>query len=358
MDVEIIKLNKMKKKIIIISVVCVLLLSAALVWFFWPQKEKKLQIPKSELNEAKRNFKLQILRYDQDLMKINQNQLEEGIRQLADKYPSYLIDKNAYQNPQLVEGLRKYLNDPILQDLFKQSQKQFSSFEIYENEIIEGFAHYLVYFPNQKVPQIITMIPGLDLEMPSIYIFEDIVYINLDLYLGNNYAMYNKMGIPKYISERMDSKYITVDLFKKAMVYKHLPNQVPLTLLEAMIIEGKKLYFTEMMLPDKPLQDIIGYSEEKYSWAEKFYPNVWGYLIENNLLYSKEDDAFRKYVEEAPFSKPFGNVSPGRIGQFLGWKIVKAYMENNPKITLSELMQTTDLQMILNKSAFKPIIKK
>jgi len=348
----------MKKKLIIISVIVVLLVSAVLVWFLWPEKEKKLQIPKTELNQAKRNFKLQILRYDQDLFKINQNQLEEGIKQLAKKYPSYLIDKNAYQNPQLVEGLRKYLNDPVLTDLYKKSQKLYSNFEVFENEMVDGFAHYLVYYPNQKVPPIITMIPGLDMEMPSAYMFENVIYLNLDWYLGVDYPLYNKMGIPKYISERMDSKYITVDIFKKALVYIHLPNQVPLTLLEGMIIEGKKLYFTEMMLPEKPMQEIIGYTEKKYIWAEKFYPNVWGYLIENNLLYSKEDDAFRKYVEEAPFSKPFGNVSPGRIGQFLGWKIVKAYMENNPEITLDQLMQTTDLQMILNKSAFKPIIKK
>lgn len=348
----------MKKKLIIISVVFILLISAVFVWFFWPEKEKKLQIPKTELIRAKRNFKLQILRYDQDLFQIDQNQIEEGIQKLANKYPSYLIDKKAYQNPQLVEGLKSYLNDPILQDIYKQTQKLYSNFEFFEKEMVDGFAHYLVYFPNQKVPPIITMIPGLDLEMPSVYIFENVVYLNLDLYLGSGFQMYNKMGIPKYISERMDSKYLTVDLFKKALVYKHLPSQVPLTLLEGMIIEGKKLYFTEMMLPEKPMQDIIGYSEEKYIWAEKFYPNVWGYLIESNLLYSKEDDAFRKYVEEAPFSKPFGSVSPGRIGQFLGWKIVKAYMENNPEITLEQLMQTTDLQMILNKSAFKPIIKK
>lgn len=348
----------MKKKLIISGILFVLLLAAVLAWFFWPEKEKKLQIPKTELNQAKRNVKLQVSRYDQDLFKIDQNHLEEGIQQLAKKYPSYLIDKNAYQNPQLVEGLRKYLNDPVLQDIYKQSQKLYTNFTVYENEMVDGFAHYLVYFPNQKVPQIITMIPGLDLEMPSVYIFENVIYLNLDLYLGSAYQIYKKMGIPKYIVERMDSRYITIDIFKKAMVYKHLPNQVPLTLLEGMIIEGKKLYFTEMMLPEKPLQDIIGYSEEKYIWAEKFYPNVWGYLIENNLLFSKEDDAFRKYIEEAPFSKPFGNVSPGRIGQFLGWKIVKAYMENNPDITLNQLMQTTDLQMILNKSAFKPIIKK
>jgi uncharacterized protein YjaZ len=81
-------------------------------------------------------------------------------------------------------------------------------------------------------------------------------------------------------------------------------------------------------------------------------------MIENNLLFSQEESVYRNYIQESPFTKPFGNVSPGRFGLFLGWKIVKAYMENNPNITLEQLMQTTDLQMILNKSAFKPVVKK
>lgn len=350
--------NMRKKGIYIIGVIVLLVLTTILVWFLWPEKEKKLQISKSELKETKKKIKILILRYDQDLFNLNQNQLEEGIKQLSNKYPNYLIDDQAYKDPQLVNGLRNYLNDPIIKDIHNQVKKRFSDFSPFENEIMDGFSHYLVYFPNKKIPPIITLIPGLDLQMPSLYLYDDVVYLNLDFYLGSDYSIYNKMGIPKYISERMEPQFITVDLFKKGIVYRHLPSQVPVTLLESMIIEGKKLYFTEMMLPQKPLSQIIGFSEEKFKWAETYYPNVWGYFIENNLLFSKEEEVFRKYIDEAPFSKPFGNVSPGRMGSFLGWKIVKAYMENNQDVSLEELMQTTDLQMILNKSAFKPIIKK
>lgn len=347
-----------KKGLLLFGAIVLMGAIILLVWFLFPQKEKKLQISKTELKEVKQTIDLKILRYDLDLYRLDQNQLEEGIQKLAKKYPRYLIDDKAFENPQMVSDLKKYLNDPIIKDLYNQVFKLFSDFKPFENEIVDAFSHYLIYFPDQLVPPIITMVPGLDLQMPSVYIFEQTIYVNLDLYLGQEYPIYTKMGIPKYISERMDSRFITIDIFKKGIIYRHIPEQTPLTLLESMIIEGKKLYFTEMILPQKPLSEIIGYSEEKYNWAEKYYPNVWGYFIENNLLFSKEEEVFRKYIDETPFSKPFGNQSPGRIGQFLGWKIVKAYMENNPDITLNQLMQETDLQMILNKSAFKPIIKK
>ena len=65
----------------------------------------------------------------------------------------------------------------------------------------------------------------------------------------------------------------------------------------------------------------------------------------------------RCYIEETPFTKQFGNDSPGRLGIFLGWKLIQSYMKNNPEVTLPELMQISDYQKILNNSKFKPQVK-
>jgi hypothetical protein len=126
------------------------------------------------------------------------------------------------------------------------------------------------------------------------------------------------------------------------------------TLIENMITEGKKLYFTEMMFPNLDERLIIGYSEEKYKWANDYSGNAWNYMIEKNELFGKGDALIRCYIEEAPFTKPFGNESPGRIGAFLGWKLIQSYMKNNPDVTLVDLMQDVDYQKILNFSKFKP----
>ncbi|MDF1518362.1 MAG: gliding motility lipoprotein GldB, partial [Lutibacter sp.] len=45
--------------------------------------------------------------------------------------------------------------------------------------------------------------------------------------------------------------------------------------------------------------------------------------------------------------------SPGRIGVWLGWQIVSAYMTNNNDVTLQQLLQT-DAEEIFNKSKYKP----
>jgi hypothetical protein len=347
-----------KKQIIIFSSLVVVALITILVWTLWPKSDRKNQISNIELKQKQKDIEISILRYDQDVFQIDLNNSSQDVLKLSQKYPPYLIDEKICTNPEMLEMLKRYLSDPVIIDIYNQVQKLFPNFNQFEPELLQALSYYLVYFPDEKIPQMITIIPGIDLQMPSIYIYDNIIYINLDMYLGSLCSHYNKLGVPKYISERYDQNYLLVDLFKKAFVYKHLPEQEPITLLEHMIVEGKKLYFTEMMLPKTKQEDIIGYSIEKFKWAETFYPNVWGYLVENNLLFSKEKDPVRKYIEEAPFSKPFGNQSPGRIGQFLGWKIVKAYMSNNPDVTLENLMKTTDLQLILNKSAFKPVIKK
>jgi hypothetical protein len=347
-----------KKQIIIVSSILLLITISLLTWMFWPKAERKNQISNIELKKVQKKIDLKILRYDQDVFQLDVNNISDGVMKLSEKYPEILIDKTISSNPEMIDRLKKYLADPIIVDIYNQVQKLFPNLDQLEADLIKGFSYYLIYFPNDQIPQIISIIPGFDLQMPSVYIYDNIVFLNLDMYLGNTCTHYNKMGIPKYISERFDQKYLLVDLFKKALVYKTLAEQEPITLLDHMIIEGKKLYFTEMMLPNTKQEDIIGYSEEKFKWAETFYPNVWGYLVENNLLFSKEEDPVRKYIEEAPFSKPFGNPSPGRIGQYLGWKIVKEYMKNNPDVTLENLMKNTDLQLILNRSAFKPVIKK
>ena len=90
-----------KKGLLLFGAIVLMGTIILLVWFLFPQKEKKLQISKTELKEVKQTIDLKILRYDLDLYRLDQNQLEEGIQKLAKKYPRYLIDDKAFENPQM-----------------------------------------------------------------------------------------------------------------------------------------------------------------------------------------------------------------------------------------------------------------
>jgi uncharacterized protein YneF (UPF0154 family) len=344
---------KLKPRIFWIILAIFVLSSALFIFFFVKNKTTKNKISSSELKEAKQHLNLSILRYENDLFSLDMNNLPREVERLSKIYPNFLIEPDIWNDPVQMEGLKAYLQDTVMLALYETAKKVIKIDQI-SKELETAFGYYKVFYPDDTIPKIITIIPGLDLSMPSIYIYDDVLLVNVDMYLGADFRYYNAIGLPLYISERCDPVYLPIDIFKKAMAYKHLEMAPHATLLDNMITEGKKLYFTEMMFPALDERLIIGYSEEKYRWANDYTGNAWSYMIEKNELFGKGDALIRCYIEESPFTKPFGNESPGRMGTFLGWKLIQSYMKNNPEVTLVELMQDTDYQKILNNSKFKP----
>jgi uncharacterized protein YneF (UPF0154 family) len=345
---------KLKPCIIWIIIVIFILLFAIFDLFFVRNNTPKNNISTAELKEAKQQLNLSLLRYEDDLFSLNMNNLSQEIERLSQVYPAYLIEPGCWNDPMLLEGLKAYLQDTIMIALYEDVKKTIKTDHLLK-ELETAFGYYKVFFPDDSIPQIITMIPGLDIYMPSIYIWDDILYVNVDMYLGADYQYYKSIDeLPVYIAERCAPEYLPIDIFKKAVVYNQLGRAPHTTLLDNMITEGKKLYFTEMMFPNAAERLIIGYSEEKYQWATDYLGNAWNYIIEKNEFFGKGDALVRCYIEEAPFTKPFGNESPGRMGTFIGWKLIQSFMKNNPEVTLGELMQEIDYQKILNNSKFKP----
>ena len=55
-----------------------------------------------------------------------------------------------------------------------------------------------------------------------------------------------------------------------------------------------------------------------------------------------------------PFTAEISQDSPGRLGIWIGWRIVDSYMRNNEHVTIQELMSEGDAQKILEQSFYKP----
>ena len=109
------------------------------------------------------------------------------------------------------------------------------------------------------------------------------------------------------------------------------------TFLGKMIAAGKQLYMIDAYVPSASDEVKIGYSKEKLLWAEANESEIWRYFIENDLLYSTDTKLNKRFLDEAPFSKFYlahDSSSPGRLGQWMGWQIVKAYASRTDKSIL------------------------
>lgn len=347
---------KGKKLLLIIAGVLVMAVAGILAWHFCAVRSsansRKFDVGAMEAN--RKAVEVHIHRYDQDLFSIDTNNLAKALQKLSSQYPEMLIGNGVWKDPQMLAQLRAYLTDPIIIEIYNDVQKVYPDLKDVENELGTAMGYYLNYFPHDSVPNFYALVPGLNTEMPTVYGYDNDIFVNLDMYLGKDYKYYGQIGMPLFISQRCDKKFLALDCVSKSLVYKHMSDKTPLSLLDYMIFEGKRLYFTEMLFPKAEEQDIIEYTAEKYQWAVENQGQVWAYIIEKDLLFSKQNETIRQFVEDNPFTKPFVNTSPGRMGAFLGWKIVQGYMENNPEVSLAKLMEMTDSQMILNKSGYKP----
>jgi uncharacterized protein YjaZ len=123
-----------------------------------------------------------------------------------------------------------------------------------------------------------------------------------------------------------------------------------------MIQSGKELYLKDLLLPEISDANKIGYTPQQIAFCQENEPFMWSYFIEKNLLYSSDSKLDSRFIKPAPFSKFYldiDNDTPGRIGQWVGWQIVRAYAENNPKVGIKQLLDI-DAETIFNQSKYKP----
>jgi hypothetical protein len=122
-----------------------------------------------------------------------------------------------------------------------------------------------------------------------------------------------------------------------------------------MVYAGKELYLKDILLPEYTDAQKMGYKPEQIAWCEANEAEMWRFFIDNTLLYDTDQKLVPRFINPAPFSKFYleiDNESPGRTGAWLGWQMVRSYMENN-EVTLQKMLKT-DSKTLFEKSKYKP----
>lgn len=243
------------------------------------------------------------------------------------------------------------MNDPIWKEVYTEVQKKYSNFEPVRKEFNELFQHVKYYFPKTKIPKVITVIGEMDYNAKSIYA-DSLVVVALELYLGKNHKFYE---FPNYLKENFEERQIMPDVVS-SFSYRNIPNSIDKSLVAQMVFEGKQLYAKDLLIPEYTDAEKMGYTPEQIKWCEENEAYMWRYFIENEMLYNEDPKLRARFIAPAPFSKFFleiDNDSPGRVGAWIGWQMVRSYMKNNSDVTLAELFKLEPKE-IFEKSKYKP----
>lgn len=243
------------------------------------------------------------------------------------------------------------INNKDEQELFAETQKVFSEINKEKEELTSLFKHVKYYNPKFVSPKVITMLTNIDYNNRIVYT-DSLLLISLDSYLGKEHEFYN--DYPAYVKQNNTKEHIVVDV-AKAIVGKQMLPSMARSFIDKMIYRGKKMYLLDAYLPNTLDALKIGYSQIKLDWAERNEEQIWMYFVEKDLLYSTSKDVDKRFLDLAPFSKFYmeeDSQSPGRIGEWIGWQIVRSYMQKND-VSLHQLLQTSEDE-IFKKSGYKP----
>jgi gliding motility-associated lipoprotein GldB len=235
-------------------------------------------------------------------------------------------------------------------DLYQEVQNKFPDFNKQTQEIEDLFQHIKYYFPKTVVPKVYTVIAEMDYNNKAIYANDKLI-IALELYLGKQHKFYQ---FPEYLKQNFEETQMMPDIVSSFYLRKSIP-PADNTLLSNMIYAGKELYLKDVLIPNYTDAEKIGYQPDQITWCEENESYMWRFFIEENLLFDSDSRLANRFINLAPFSKFYleiDNESPGRVGQWIGWQIIRSFMNNN-EVSLQDMLKM-DAKQLFERSKYKP----
>jgi hypothetical protein len=307
-----------------------------------------------------KGYKADIVRLDNILFEMSPLLLPQKLDSIKLRYPlfmkyfGYVINAGEQTDSLWNERVQAFATDKFNNEVYSESKAIFNDISVLKDGLTDAWNHYSHYFPGEKIPGMFTCVTGFN---NSIIVADSVLGIGLDRYLGSGSKFYPKLGIYNYQAKKMVPERILTDcMYGWATAdwdYSRAGYKTD-NLLANIIHEGKLLYFTRCMLPRESDEIIFGFTGQQLQFCKNNEDQMWQYLIEHDLLFSTDRLTVRKFTGEAPFTSYFTEESPGRAAAWIGFRIVEAYMKNNPKVSLAGLMNESDPEAILEKARYKP----
>jgi uncharacterized protein YjaZ len=299
-----------------------------------------------------------IKRLDQDLFLMDTSAIEKESEKLQAKYGHFysifisrIINNGDLRDSSYSLRLKQFIFDRDMRETFETVSKLYSNTDTIKKEIADVFAHFKYYFPERKLPAVVTMISGYNSPVVSI---DSTLALGLEMYMGSSNKFYQMAAFPRYKTLFMNKSNLVPDAAREWMINEFPYNMNKSDFLSEIVYVGKIMYLMDALMPEVNDTVKIKYTQKQMDYCTQNEFNVWSYFAAQKLLFTTDQAEIMKFTAEGPFTSALSKESAPRIGYWIGWQIVKQYMKTNSEITIEQLMSEPDAQKILTKAKYKP----
>lgn len=286
-------------------------------------------------------------RFDRELMGAKSAQELQAVLSKNEDVSLALFGANA-SDTALVAGLYHMAQHEDAKAFYAQVQASFGTLDTLEESFGIAFAEIKKLYPDFKAPRLVAAFTGLQNDL---VVTDSLVVISLEAFIGSE-AKY-KLDEPQYVLRRYSAEYIVPTVVRMLSNAYNKVDFTPESFTTDLVFFGKSLEFARAVLPHVEDSLIIGFTNREMQMAYENQELIWAHVVDRNLLNSENPAVNSKYFGERPYVGEIGPDCPGRIGQWLGWRIVELYRQENPKVSLQTLMANSDAAAILRGSKYR-----
>lgn len=158
----------------------------------------------------------------------------------------------------------------------------------------------------------------------SVVVIDTIILVALNHYLGEDYPGY--ASFPGYLRKLKTADRLPADIAEAWTASRHpfADSIASPTVVQQMVYQGAVLAIVADMLGMADGGELMGWSREDWDDAEANEREAWHRLVSRGILFSDDPDMAARLTNPAPSTPDISPDAPGRLGRFIGLRIVRS----------------------------------
>ena len=299
-------------------------------------------------------YRAEFERLDKAVFALDRDEPLPGYRALLEKHDVIFVDyvedimrTGEASNPMTAALLMRFTEERVWSGLQEHIESVFPQLTPFEQELRNGLKRFAYFFNENQLPRLAAYNSGYNV---GIYPSDEWLGVGLEWYAGTDHKYVNQLPpdlFPQYKRDKMQPQFMVPNALRGWLLYRFREKSGGENLLSELIFAGKVTYLTEVLLELDGEQRVLNFTDPQMQWSYDNEYDVWKNLVERDMIFSNDRMEINKLMNDGPFTPGMPQESPGGVGKWIGYRMVKAFMDNNPELTLPGLMAVDDGRRIL-----------
>lgn len=297
---------------------------------------------------------LHIERLDQDLFHARPDSMAaaslKAYATYGEFYRTYIEDilqGAPVGDPRLPVVLTRFVSDPDWSAAQEAIDSVFGDMESERREFEEAFKRLRVLFPDSLVPRVVVFNSGFNY---GVVPTDSVLGIGAEWFIGSDHPVIAHLApetFPRYVKDRMLPDMLVPSAVKGWLMVHYMRWTEGADVLTDLVEVGKVMALLDVLVPGAEPHSKFAFSKEQLAWCRENELGIWKDIVTGDKLFSRKAQDVGRLMNDGPFTSGLPRESPGHIGEWIGYRMVRSYMKANPRVSFAQLFAMEDPREIL-----------